>query len=148
MAKASCVGYLGKYSAFNGANCPALILEKTDYFQIMGILNSSLITYYLRSICPPKLQNYCRFNANNLNSIPIPQERPDLFLKIGALAKELTELTINDELGNEQSRGGHAIINIGIQIKDEIDKLVFDLYAVSSSERQNIMNEMGSFKCR
>ena len=73
VAKEACVGLLGPETAFNGANCPGLILEKQDLSRnfLLAVLNSRLISAYLRQVCPPKLQGYSRFNANNLNQIPV-----------------------------------------------------------------------------
>lgn len=71
--KASNVGLLTGMSAFNGANTPGFIFEEspnTDLNFILSILNSNLVSSYLVQVCPPKLNNYSRFNANNLNEIP------------------------------------------------------------------------------
>lgn len=67
------VGLLTGRSNFNGANCPGIVLENSRFSQnyILGILNSTLCAYYLNSVCPPKLNNTYRYNANNLNKVPI-----------------------------------------------------------------------------
>ena len=61
-------------TAFDGARCPAIILKNlgghhTDY--LLGILNSSLATYYLRIVCPRKLSGYIEFSATALSQTPI-----------------------------------------------------------------------------
>lgn len=143
VAKVSCVGYLDKNTAFNGANCPALILDNTDPIPIMGILNSSLITYYLRSVCPLKLQGYRRFNANNLNNIPIPQGRGDLLSRIAILTQELMELSAT----REGKRTPFETEQVERQIrhtKDEIDELVFDLYSLSARVKATVVAEVKS----
>jgi len=71
--KVSNVGLLNGMSAFNGANTPGFIFEESSNIGlnfILSILNSNLISSYLVQVCPPKLNNYSRFNANNLNEIP------------------------------------------------------------------------------
>ncbi|MCJ7422923.1 BREX-1 system adenine-specific DNA-methyltransferase PglX [Candidatus Bathyarchaeota archaeon] len=144
LAKVSCVGYLAKNTAFNGANCPALILDGADPITIMGILNSSLITYYLRSICPPKLQGYRRFNANNLNRIPIPQGREDLLSRISKLAQELMELCAIEE----QKMTPFETEKVERQTrykKNETDELVFDLYSLSAKDKDVVLAEIKSF---
>ena len=66
-------GLLDNRSVFNGANVPAIVLPQKENYEklLLCILNSSLITYYLTSICPPKLGGYYRFNSSNISSIPV-----------------------------------------------------------------------------
>jgi hypothetical protein len=65
-------GYLDSGNAFSGANCPAIILsEKFSNLIIMGIINSSLIDYYLKQVCPKKLGGYLRYNTKSISNIPI-----------------------------------------------------------------------------
>lgn len=105
ITKNSCVGFLEKNSAFNGANSPAFIIEKNDYDWrfFLAILNSKVVSQYLRSVCPSKLQGYFRFNANNLNLIPIPTEVDE---KIQNNLRELTEkmIELKEERANKYSR--------------------------------------------
>jgi hypothetical protein len=71
-------GLLSGRTAFNGANCPGLVL-KPEYdteqwlFFFLGLLNTDATTSYLRSVCPPKLGGYFRFNATNLARLPVPE---------------------------------------------------------------------------
>jgi len=62
------VGYLAEDTVFNGANCPAFVGDPSDYNLLLACLNSKVVTDHLRAVCPPKLQGYFRFNANNRNS--------------------------------------------------------------------------------
>ena len=65
-------GYLDSGNAFSGANCPAIILnEEFSNLIIMGIINSSLINYYLKQVCPKKLGGYFRYNTKSISNIPI-----------------------------------------------------------------------------
>jgi len=74
--KDAVVGFLAENTVFSGANTPAFIIEKdeVDWKYLISILNSKVVTIYLQGICPAKLHGYFRFNANNLNTIPIPSE--------------------------------------------------------------------------
>ncbi len=67
------VGFLNSNSVFNGANCPAIIIQDKNFDEkyLLAILNSKVISYYLNSICPKKLGGYYRYNATNLAEIPI-----------------------------------------------------------------------------
>jgi len=73
IATESCVGVLDQNTAFNGANCPGFISSTAENspMYLLALLNSHLISEYLTQVCPAKLQGYTRFNANNLNEIPI-----------------------------------------------------------------------------
>ena len=91
-------GLLEKRSIFNGANVPAIVLPDIKNYErfLLCILNSRLITYYLTSICPPKLSGYYRFNSSNISSIPIVEpndQQPFIALadKMLALNKDLQE---------------------------------------------------------
>ena len=86
------IGYLESNSTFSGANCPGFIQKENnnDLNFFLGLLNTNIITYYLRSICPPKLSNYFRFNTTNLNTIPIPRDIDDDIKK--EMINEVTKL--------------------------------------------------------
>ena len=80
IGKRSTVGPLGENTAFNGANCPGLLIDskvqdvERIFFTVYALLNSKVVSYYLNQICPPKLGGYFRYNANNINNIPLPDE--------------------------------------------------------------------------
>lgn len=73
VATESCVGILPEGTAFNGANCPGFIADGGDIElpYLLALLNSQVISQYLTQVCPAKLQGHTRFNANNLNRVPI-----------------------------------------------------------------------------
>lgn len=140
VAKVTCVGYLEKNTAFNGANVPALIIDKLDPKAMMGLLNSTLIAHYLRSVCPPKLQGYRRFNANSLNRIPIPNGREDIFSKIAVLSEELMgsiSVKVSTRIPFEIERLERQIQNT----KGEIDELVFNLYSLTDRDKSTVLDE-------
>ena len=69
----STVAVLDENTAFNGANCPAIIISNQSYSveYIAAILNSRLMTYYLNSVSPKKLGGYYRYSATNISGVPI-----------------------------------------------------------------------------
>ena len=136
------VGLLGENTTFNGANCPGIILEELGEHSpkyILGLLNSKLVTYYLRAVCPAKLNNYRRLNANNLNTIPLrtinfadPSDKKQhdeviqLVESMLALNKHKTEAITQTEQGMIQRQ---------IDATDrEIDSLVYQLYGLTKEE--------------
>ena len=90
-------GLLDNNTIFNGANVPCIVLPLVENLEkiLLCILNSKLITYYMRNICPKKLGGYYRFNSSNISSIPIilPESSQQPFI---ALADKM--LTLNESL--------------------------------------------------
>ena len=65
-------GLLNENTDFSGSNCPAIILFDNKYMlEILGILNSKLISFYLNNICPKKLGGCIRYNSKNISKTPI-----------------------------------------------------------------------------
>ena len=94
-------GFLKKGMAFSGANCPAIILnEGVSYSVIIGIINSSLIDYYLKQICPKKLGGYIRYNTKSISDIPIiyPSEKDSLEFVVKEIMKLREELRFSVEM--------------------------------------------------
>jgi hypothetical protein len=140
--KRAVVGLLKEKTAFNGANCPGIIIEKSDEYSelyFLGIMNSKVVSFYLRSICPAKLNDYTRFNANNINTTPVriidfsnPSERSK-HDKMVSLVEQMLEL--NKKLAGIKNPNEKTRIQRQIDSTDEqIDKLVYDLYGLSADE--------------
>ncbi|GAH02317.1 unnamed protein product, partial [marine sediment metagenome] len=136
------IGLLKENTAFNGANCPGIIIENLgnyNLFYFLGILNSRLISYYLRSVCPAKLGGYTRFNVQNINNSPIRSinffndEEKKYHDKLVTFVGKIIKLNgKRDMLPSSSSRDK---IEREIQIVDEnIDELVYELYGISKEE--------------
>jgi hypothetical protein len=138
----STVGLLSEKTIFNGANCPGIILDKLDghhLFYILGILNSQVVSYYLRQVCPAKLGGYSRFNANNLNEIPIrlirfsdmnDKARHD---KMVSLVDQI--LSLNKQLPAAKTDYEKTALQRQIgAIDQQIDQLVYKLYGLTDEE--------------
>jgi hypothetical protein len=136
------VGLLHRNTCFNGANSPGIILDNTgDHspLYILGLLNSRLLSYYLRTVCPAKLGGYTRFNANNINNTPIrviafthaeDRARHD---RIVALVERMLAL----HKQQAAAKTGHDKTLIGRQIEAterQIDRLVYELYGLTEEE--------------
>ena len=135
------VGLLDEDTSFNGANCPAIILgDKThskNYF--LGILNSRLMSFYLRQVCPPKLGGYTRFNANNLNELPV-RVLDDAnvgdktrYERIVELVEQM--LATKPQLAAAQSDKDKDFYGHKCESLDrQIDALVYELYGLTDKE--------------
>jgi hypothetical protein len=72
IATESTVGLAPENTLFSGANCPGFVPDNENVIEYLwSLLNSTLVSEYLVQVCPAKMQGYTRFNANNLNDIPI-----------------------------------------------------------------------------
>jgi hypothetical protein len=129
------VGTLGPDSVFNGANCPGFISESgsTGIEPLIGLMNSRLITYHMRVVCPPKLSGYIRFNATNINAIPVVFGTE---LETRRLTSAVdTMLSLHKNLAAEQLPQRREQIQREIDATDrQIDQLVYQLYGLSDDE--------------
>ena len=133
-------GLLEKDTTFNGANCPGIIVKETNGLHphfFLGLLNSSLIAYYLRSVCPPKLNGYRRFNVTNLNNIPVRKidlnnDRIfEIYTDLISLASH--SLSLRDakpETTHEKVQMQRAITSTDAAT----DRLVYELYGLTAEE--------------
>lgn len=138
----SVVGLLNPDTVFNGANCPGVILDSRyshwqDY--VLGVLNSKFASFHLRSVCPPKLSGYTRFNATNINSIPIR----DIDFNCTTdknLHEEMSELVrqVRDsyrQLSRSVSELDTTVIQRQINAAElQIDRLTYELYGLTDAE--------------
>ena len=133
-------GLLEQDTIFNGANCPGIIVKETNGLHphfFLGLLNSSLIAYYLRSVCPPKLNGYRRFNVTNLNNIPV--RKIDLNNdRIFAIYSDLLSLVSRSlSLGDAIPTTTQEKVQLKRAITSTdaaIDLLVYELYGLTDEE--------------
>jgi hypothetical protein len=136
------VGLLEGNTAFNGANAPAIIIDGESRLSpkfFLGLLNSQVVTYHLRCVCPAKLGGYYRFNANNLNSIPI--RTIDFADPVDAARHARMVALVEQMLALHQRRAAartpheQSVIAAQIAATDrQIDRLVYELYGLSEEE--------------
>ena len=125
--KESVVGFLSENTAFSGANSPAFILEneKYDWKVFLCILNSTIISQYLQSICPAKLHGFFRFNTNSLNTIPIPEYiNKSEIQELEKTAQEIIDITSKFHL-KQRKFFNRVLDNFGLeQIPQKINKII------------------------
>jgi hypothetical protein len=114
---------------------PALALDGVDErrkLEMLGLFNSKLLGYHLRSVCPPKLGGFTRFTSSGLNDSPLvlaPEaggRLAELRRALADLAEELVEVARESERvpvgdAGDQSRREAALYR-------DLDRLVFDLH--------------------
>lgn len=149
IARASCGGLLGQGTAFDGANCPAILAENLGEHSIhylLGLLNSRLLSYYLRGVCPPKLSGYVKFSATCLSGTPV---RVISFSdKSDKAAHDRMVRLVEEMLGlNRQSTAARTpheqeVLRRKLAAADaEIDRLVYDLYGLTDDEIKLVEEE-------
>lgn len=117
-------GILDKNAAFNGANCPAIILNDSSFSELyfLGLLNSKLISFFMNSICPKKLGGYFRYNAKSIDKIPIASSSPDLQNYLSKIVTEILDLKKGDPNADTS------------KLESKIDQLVYKLYELTEEE--------------
>ena len=136
------IGLLEKNTAFNGANCPGIIVEDSEDLSplyILGLLNSSVISYYLRKVCPAKLGGYTRFNARNINNTPIRlidfSNPTDNASHNGIVTLVEKILYLNQQLAKSKMLQEKSVFQRQIEATDrQINKLVYKLYDLTDED--------------
>ena len=126
----------------DGANCPSLILENCRVHQphyLLSLLNSKLIDYQLRSICPPKLGGYTRFSSSYITKAPI---RIVNFSQSGESRKhdrvaDLVDgmLSLHKRKAACKTNHERTALERRIDASDrQVEALVYELYGLSDEE--------------
>jgi len=136
------VGLARGGTCFSGANCPGIIHDdEGPYSQefLLGLLNSRLLAFHLRTVCPPKLSGYRRFTTTALNKVPVPVL--DLTEKSARQPYdnmvELVEQMLALQRATESGKTAHdrKLIQRQIDATDkQIDQLVYELYGLTEEE--------------
>jgi len=135
VALESTAGLLEAGVVFNGANCPALLLKDegvASLSAILGLLNSSVASDYLRTVCPAKLGGYSRFNAKAVGRLPVPIE-----LVHDAALVSLAEQLVSCSARLLASVGSqdHTVLKRKFAILEQaLDSRVAEMYGFSAAE--------------
>jgi type I restriction-modification system DNA methylase subunit len=123
-------------------NAPACILP-TDSKYILGILNSKLMSYFLKSICAERQGGFIEQKPVYVSKIPIkqlpePQQQPIIRLvdKMLSLNKRLSSLAGKDT--DEAKKLKNEIADTDA----EIDDLVYKIYGITDKERKIIEDSL------
>jgi type I restriction-modification system DNA methylase subunit len=119
-------------------NAPACILPTNSKY-VLGILNSKLISYFLKSICAERRGGFIEQKPVYVSQVPIkkPTETQESdMIKLVEKMLQLNEklLKIGDKLTDERARIDKEITNIDPQIDD----LVYTIYGITEDEKKII----------
>ncbi|MDY6895415.1 MAG: TaqI-like C-terminal specificity domain-containing protein, partial [Thermotogota bacterium] len=126
--------------SFTSGYCITLKSDKeSDYFYILGILNSKLIDFFFKRISTPLQNGYFRFFSQYLNKIPVclidfsNENQSNTYNRIVELVKNLRYL--NREIRKILSPNETDRLKRQIDATDaEIDRLVYELYGLTDEE--------------
>jgi hypothetical protein len=125
----------GKYLFAGGGNAGVygIILkehviadQRTDYMVMLALLNSSLLEFYLRQISSMFRGGFVSYGRRFIERLPICLPDADLAAQIASLASQIAEAA---QQGNQRDAS---------LLETNLDELIFDLYEVSKSQRQQI----------
>jgi len=154
ISKQAILGLLEENTAFSGANCPGIILDNLQnhsLFYILGLLNSKVLSYHLKMVCPSKLSGYTRFNVNNINQTPIRTINLDKNDEVTPHDRlvNFVEQMLQLHKDNETSRTPQNKELIQRQIdatEKQIDNLVYALYGLTPEEIKIIEESLNDNK--
>jgi hypothetical protein len=119
-------------------NAPACILPTNSKY-VLGILNSKLISYFLKSICAERQGGFIEQKPVYVSQVPIKKPTEAQEIEIIRLVEKMLQLNekllkIGDKLTDERARIDKEITNIDHQIDD----LVYTIYGITEDEKEII----------
>ncbi len=129
-------------SGEGGGGGYGLILNEEEseynYFNILGILNSKVISALIELKGSPKSGGYKGIDRTFIHSIPIPilnsERKTQIAQEIASKAERL-----NNYYGENQSLAIKRLIS---QLENQIDTLTFELYEITDIGIINLINEL------
>lgn len=129
-------------SGEGGGGGYGLILNEEEseynYFNILGILNSKVISALIELKGSPKSGGYKGIDRTFIHSIPIPilnsERKTQIVQEIASKAERL-----NNFYGENQSLAIKRLIS---QLENQIDTLTFELYEITDMGIINLINEL------
>ena len=125
----------------DGGGCAITISDYSiyDYYSLLGILNSNVISYYIINKGSPFSGGYQGINKEFLEQLPLPKldAKSTDIIKISDLVKEILKLKRNCNTDRKKE-----IIKYYIE---EINKLVNKLYKLNQEEILILEKEMEEY---
>jgi type I restriction-modification system DNA methylase subunit len=123
-------------------NAPACFLPTSSRY-VLGILNSMLMSYFLKSICAERQGNFIEQKPVYVSQVPIKEPTKEQEIEITQRVKKMLQLNetllkIGDKLTDERAR----IENEIEKTDSEIDELVYRIYGITESEKKIIESSL------
>ena len=140
-----------KFSYDDGCHtvCAPSVILPTDDLALLGILNSKVVWKFLTSVCVVRSGGYIEAKPQYCEQIPIPEidsSNPDDVRRHDELVRSVEKrLALNKRLhegdgGAANPRQGEMLERQRSSLDRHIDELVYDLYALTETERSLIEN--------
>jgi len=123
-------------------NAPACILPTNSRY-VLGILNSRLMSYFLKSICAERQGSFIEQKPVYVSQVPIKKPTKEQEIEITQHVEKMLQLNekllqIGDKLTDERA----AIEDEIKETDSEIDNLVYDIYGLTNAEKEIIENSL------
>ncbi|WBC17243.1 N-6 DNA methylase [Micromonospora sp. WMMA1998] len=143
-------GWLRADSSFKGNNVPGMPLagvSRRVELELLGILNSRLIGYHLRAVCPPKLGGFTRFTSTGVNALPLrlPSQVEKTSLDAPNQVSDFAEAMIETTAKLDACRSEREKVQVARRleaIRSGLDEAVYRLYKVDDKSRRVIDEAM------
>ena len=117
-----------------------------DYYSLLGILNSCIVSYFIKNKGTPQSGGYQGVDKKFLENILIPKisiddrDKIEILHKIGKYAKDITNIykTEYNQVNCDRDTA-YALAN---ELSDNIDEIVADLYDLDANDFMLIKSEM------
>ncbi|MGD0028085.1 MAG: N-6 DNA methylase [Candidatus Bathyarchaeia archaeon] len=123
-------------------NAPACILATKSKY-VLGILNSKLMSYFLKSICAERQGNFIEQKPVYVSQVPIKKPTREQEIEITQHVEKMLQLNeklfqIGDKLTDERT-----VIEDEIKKTDsEIDELVYKIYGITKDEKEIVEDSL------
>ena len=119
-------------------NAPACILPTAKKY-ILGLLNSKLISYFLKSICAERQGGFIEQKPVYVSKVPIKEPSHEQKEKLFKLVDNILSLNKRlAELKDKQTDQKAQLEKEIRKIDDEIDEQVYKLYGITEEEKKII----------
>jgi predicted type IV restriction endonuclease len=123
-------------------NNPACILPTNSRY-VLGILNSKLMSYFLKSICAERQGGFIEQKPVYVSQVPIKKPTNTQELEMTEHVEKMLQLNekllkIGDKLTDERARIEEEIK----KTDSEIDELVYKIYGITEDEKKTIEDSL------
>jgi len=119
-------------------NAPGCILPTNSKY-VLGVLNSKLMSYFLKSISAERQGGYIEQKPVYVSQVPIKKPSEYQEKEMNQLVDKM--LSLNKKLNELGMENNYEITKLKEEIKridDDIDNFVYDIYGLDESERKII----------
>jgi hypothetical protein len=123
-------------------NAPACIMPSSSRY-VLGILNSNLMSYFLKSICAERQGGFIEQKPVYVSQVPIKEPTKEQEIEMTQRVEKMLQLNetlvkIGDKLTDERAR----IENEIAKTDSEIDELVYRIHGLTEDERKIVEDSM------